>query len=90
MVRHSSLRCEDLRRNTLYLAYVRLIQKGEQRAAEGRRRGLVVDHSHLDANGVATHAQADECDLDDGQEELEAQGAETTERRRKGAVSSRH
>lgn len=49
--------------------------------AEGRGGALVVDHGHLDAHGVATHAQADERDLDDGQQELEAQRA----KRREGA-----
>lgn len=47
--------------------------------AEGRGGALVVDHGHLDAHGVATHAQADERDLDDGQQELEAQRAKRRE-----------
>lgn len=73
-----------------YLVNVGLIQEGEQRAAEGRGRALVVDHGHLDAYGVAAHAQADERDLDDGQEELEAQGAGTTEEMRTDGVHFRH
>lgn len=74
----------------MYLVNAGLIQEGEQRAAEGRGRALVVDHGHLDAHGVAAHAQADEWDLDDGQEELEAQWAGTTEERRREGVNFRH
>lgn len=100
MVTNSRLRCEDERKKSwwttretscflwsgqnVYLLYAGLVQEGEQRVAEGRGGALVVDHGHLDAHGVATHAQADERDLDDGQQELEAQRA-----KRKGGWGER-
>lgn len=105
MVTNSRLRCEDKRKKSwwrtretswflwsgqnVYLLYAGLVQEGEQRAAEGRGGALVVDHGHLDAHRVATHAQADERDLDDGQQELEAQRAIRREGEEGGEVKRR-
>lgn len=58
-----------------YLLHTFVVQKGEQRVTESEWGGLIVDHGNLNSLWVSSDAQADERHLDDGQQELETQGA---------------
>lgn len=57
------------------LLHAGVVQEGQQRPAVAVGWRLIVHHGNLDPSGVSTHTQTDERDLDDGQQELEAQGA---------------
>lgn len=56
-----------------------VVQEGQQRCAVAVGCCLVVHHGHLDPSRVSPHTQTDQRDLDDGQQELETQGAGETE-----------
>lgn len=56
-----------------------VVQKGQQRSAVAVGWRLVVHHGDLDPSWVSTDTQTDQRDLDDGQQELETQGAAETE-----------
>lgn len=71
----------DEARSEQYLGHAGVVQEGEQRLAVSSGRGLVVDHGHLDPPRVSSHTQADQGDLDDGQQELETQRAANTRSR---------
>lgn len=56
-----------------------VVQEGEQRLAVRGGGGLVVHYGNLDPLWISSDTQADERDLDDGQQELEAQRAADAE-----------
>lgn len=73
----------------LYLLHAGVVQERQQWAAVGAGWRLVVHHGDLDPSWVSTDAQTDQGDLDDGQQELETQGAADTEEEVTPAIALR-
>lgn len=74
------------RRRDSHLLHAGVVQEREQRSAVAVGGRLVVHHGHLDPSWVSAHTQADQGDLDDGQQELETQGAAEGEEKLSGAL----
>lgn len=64
-----------------------VVQEGQQWSAVGVGWRLVVHHGDLDPSWISADAQTDQGDLDDGQQELETQGAAETEEKVTPAIA---